>query len=122
MPSGSRISKKLMGIRPGAEEWPPAVRAGLDRAIQEALGGLPAGNESLWSSTMVKDEFVIRPGPEFKSDEGQRCRTFELQTQSAGVSRVYPALACMSGEDRKWRIQGGDGVGADDDSFVTSSS
>lgn len=122
MPSGSRISKKLVGIRPGAEEWPPAVRAGLDRAIQDALDGLPEGNESLWSSTMVKDEFVIRPGPEFNSDDGQRCRTFELQTQSAGVSRIYPALACMSADDRKWRIRGGDGVGADDDSFVTSSS
>jgi len=121
-PSGNMISKELQGIRPGAEEWPPAVRAGLDRAIQDALEGLPEGNESLWSSTMVKDEFVIRPGPEFNSDEGQRCRTFELVTQSAGVSRIYPALACMSGEDRKWRIPGGDGVGPDDDSFVTSSS
>lgn len=122
MPSGSRISKELVGIRPGAEDWPPAVRAGLDRAVKDALEGLPEGSESLWSSTMVKDEFVIRPGPRYDTGGGRSCRTFALTTHSAGVFRTYPALACISGEDRIWRIPGGDENGPGDASFVTSAS
>ena len=120
MPDGSQKSKELVGIRPGAEDWPPAVRAGLDRAIQDALGGMPDGKRSLWSSTVVKEEFVILPNATRKTGDGRRCRTFELNARSAGASRIYPALACMSDDGKKWRIPDNNGKLAKNDSFLTS--
>jgi hypothetical protein len=122
MPDGSRISKELVGIRPGAENWPPAVRAGLDRAIQDALDGATDGESSMWSSTMVKEEFVILPGAIRDTGHGERCRTFELTARGAGISRIYPAQACLSNKDRKWRILNKNGSGSDTDSFVSSAS
>jgi peptidoglycan hydrolase-like protein with peptidoglycan-binding domain len=122
MPDGSQTSKELVGVRPGAEDWPPAVRAGLDRTIQDALGELSAGESSLWSSTGVKEEFVVLPGTIRDTGDGGRCRTFELTARSAGVSRIYPALACVSGEGKKWRIPSNNGGRLDDNSFLTSAS
>jgi peptidoglycan hydrolase-like protein with peptidoglycan-binding domain len=122
MPDGSRTSKELVGVRPGAEDWPPAVRAGLDRAIQDALAGPSDGERSLWSSTMVKEEFTILPGATRDDGDGRRCRTFELTAHSAGVSRIYPALACMSGEGQKWRILDNHDGRPDDNSFLTNAS
>lgn len=122
MPGGRRISKELVGVRPGAENWPPAVRAGLDQAIQDALGGLPDGESSLWSSTMVKEEFVILPSTTRDTGDGVRCRTFELTARGAGVSRIYPAQACLSDEDQKWLIPNTNGDTSNADSFETSAS
>lgn len=122
MPGGRRISKELVGVRPGAENWPPAVRAGLDQAIQDALGGLPDGESSLWSSTMVKEEFVILPSTTRDTGDGVRCRTFELTARGAGVSRIYPAQACLSDEDQKWLIPNSNGDTSNADSFETSAS
>ncbi|MBE9558691.1 MAG: peptidoglycan-binding protein [Proteobacteria bacterium] len=122
MPDGSRISKELVGVRPGAEGWPPAVRAGLDQAIQDALGGLPDGESSLWSSTMVKEEFVILPGTTHDTVDGVRCRTFELTARGAGISRIYPAKACLSDKDQKWLIPNSNSDRSDANPFETSAS
>jgi hypothetical protein len=122
MPDGSQRSKELVGIRPGAEDWPPAVRAGLNRAIQDALGGPPDGEGTLWSSTVVKEEFVILPRAIRDTGDGEHCRTFELTARSAGISRVYPALACVSGDGKNWRIPGNNNGRPDQDSFLTSAS
>jgi peptidoglycan hydrolase-like protein with peptidoglycan-binding domain len=94
MADGSQESIELVGVRPGAEDWPPAARAGLDRAIQDALDELPEGESSQWSSTFVKEEFEI----------------------------PYPAQACISGDGGRWRIPNDTGAGADGDSFLTSAS
>ncbi len=122
MADGSRDSIELVGVRPGAEDWPPAARAGLDRAIQDALDKLPEGESSQWSSTFVKEEFEIRPGPTHDSGNEGRCRKFELTARSAGISRIYPARACISGDNNKWRIPNDTDVGTDGTSFLTSAS
>lgn len=109
MADGGRVTKELVGIRPGAEGWPPAVRAGLGRAIQDALGALAAGKSSQWSSTVIKEEFEIIPGPIRETGEGGRCRIFELIARSAGNSRSFPAKACALGGDNKWLIPGDSG-------------
>jgi peptidoglycan hydrolase-like protein with peptidoglycan-binding domain len=122
MADGSQESIELVGVRPGAEDWPPAARAGLDRAIQDALDELPEGESSQWSSTFVKEEFEILPGPTHDIGDDRRCRKFELTARSAGVSRTYPAQACISGDGGRWRIPNDTGAGADGDSFLTSAS
>ncbi len=103
---GGRRRMELVGIRPGAEDWPPAARAGLDRAIQDTLANLPDGEHGQWSSTVVKEEFEIRPGPIRNSRGGGRCRRFDLTARSAENSRTYPALACTWSVGKKWRIPG----------------
>lgn len=122
MADGSRDSIELVGVRPGAEDWPPAARAGLDRAIQDALDELPEGESSQWSSTFVKEEFEILPGPTHDAGDDGRCRNFELTARSAEISRIYPARACISGDNEKWRIPSDTGDGPDGDSFLTSAS
>lgn len=109
MADGSRVTKELVGIRPGAEGWPPAVRAGLGRAIQDALGALAAGESSPWSSTVIKEKFEIIPGPIRETDEGGRCRVFELIARSAGSSRIFPAKACALDGGDIWEIPGDSG-------------
>ncbi len=104
MPDGRQISKYLVGIRPGAEDWPPAVRAGLERAIQTTLNEAPDGKRNLWSSTVVEEEFEIRPGPVRGKIGSHRCRNFVMTARSAKGSRLYPAIACMQGADKVWRI------------------
>ena len=103
---GGRRRIDLVGIRPGAEDWPPAARAGLDRAIQDTLANLPDGEHGQWSSTVVTEEFEIRPGPIRNNRGGGRCRRFDLTARSAENSRTYPALACTWSVGKKWRIPG----------------
>jgi peptidoglycan hydrolase-like protein with peptidoglycan-binding domain len=122
MPDGSQRSKELVGIRPGTEDWPPAVRAGLDRAIQDALGGMRDGERSLWSSTVVKEDFVILPSATRDTADGRHCRTFELTARSASGSRNYPALACRSDDGKKWQIPDSNRKRPKNDSFLTSAS
>jgi peptidoglycan hydrolase-like protein with peptidoglycan-binding domain len=110
------------GSRDSIELVAPAARAGLDRAIQDALDELPEGESSQWSSTFVKEEFEIRPGPTHDSGNEGRCRKFELTARSAGISRIYPARACISGDNNKWRIPNDTDVGTDGTSFLTSAS
>lgn len=120
MADGSRDSMELVGVRPGAEDWPPAARAGLDRVIQDALDELSEGESSQWSSTFVKEKFEILLGPAYNSGDGGRCRVFELTARSAGLSRIYPARACKSGDDKKWQIPNDTGAGPNGNSFLTS--
>lgn len=103
---GTRASKELLGVRPGAEDWPPAARAGLDRAVQDALDSVPAGEKSVWTSTVVRGEFEIQPGPVRTLDGETHCRNFELVAETTGASRRYPALACKSGDSPEWHIPG----------------
>lgn len=106
MPDGTRRSKELLGVRPGADGWPPALKAGLDKAVQTVLDTLPAGEVSRWASTGVAETFEIRPGP-VQYGEGQvRCRNFELVARDEGPARLFPAVACQSGEGEKWTIPG----------------
>lgn len=114
LPDGQQISKYLVGIRPGADAWPPAVRAGLERAIQTTLNESQDGERNLWSSTVVEEEFEIRPGPVRGKIGSHRCRNFVMMARSAKGSRLYPAIACVQGADKIWRIPGGSGKNASD--------
>lgn len=120
MADDSRDSMELVGVRPGAEDWPPAARAGLDRVIQDALDELSDGKSSQWSSTFVKERFEILPGPIYNSGDGGRCRIFELIARGDGVSRIYPARVCKSGNDKKWKIPNDTGAGPNGNSVLTS--
>jgi hypothetical protein len=113
MPDGRQISKSLVGIRPGVEDWPPAVRAGLERAIQTTLNEVPEGERNVWSSTVVEEEFEIRPGPVRGKTGSLRCRNFVMTARSAKGSRLYPAIACMQGADKVWRIPSAPGQAPD---------
>ena len=119
MADGRRITKTLVGIRPGAKNWPPAVRAGLSRAIHDALDGLAAGEKSVWGSTVIKDEFEIVPGAVRDTEGGGQCRVFNLIASSAGNSRSYPALACTPNSGGEWRIPGDSDGGVDGVSLLT---
>lgn len=114
MADGRESSKYLVGIRPGTEGWPPAVRAGLERAIQTTLNETLDGQINSWSSTVVEEEFEIRPGSIRGKVGSQTCRNFVMTARSARGSRLYPAIACMQGADNIWRIPsepGGDSDG-----------
>lgn len=106
MAGGGSTRMELVGIRPGAKNWPPSVRAGLDRSIQDALNDLPAGTRSLWSSTVVQEQVQIIPGPARNIVGAGRCRRFSLSTRGSGAARVYPALACRRGAGEEWNIPG----------------
>jgi len=119
MADGTKISKYLMAIQPGSEDWPPAVRAGLDRAIQEALDNTAEGEEKLWTSTGVEEEFSIVPGPMIEKDGAVRCRNFQMTARSARGSRLYPAIYCSAGKGKMWQIPGDPGQAAGDLSQLT---
>lgn len=94
----------LVAIRPGAHNWPAAARAGLGEAMQATLGNGAIGEEVAWGSTAIGAKFGIKPTSEFDRDDSVRCRTYVLIRSDADNSRVYPAVACRSGESEPWLV------------------
>lgn len=94
----------LVAIRPGAHDWPAAARAGLGEAVQATLENGAIGEEVAWGSTAIGAKFGIKPTSEFDRDDGVRCRTYVLIRSDADNSRVYPAVACRSGEAEPWLV------------------
>lgn len=94
----------LVAIKPGGNVWPPAVRAGLDWAVQDALDDQPVGASIEWSSTSVPATFSIMPTGSREAEYGKICRTYILVRQSGGERRSYPAVACQEGKAGNWRI------------------
>lgn len=104
MADGRLVPKYLVGVRPGTGGWPPAVRAGLDHMIQTTLEQTPDGEHTVWTSTVVEDEFEIKPGPVRIVAGSKRCRNFVITARNAKGTRLYPALACTDGNSEDWAI------------------
>ena len=98
-------SARLVAALPGGKDWPPAVRAGLQAAVQEALNTRPVGRETAWRSTAIGDSFTILVTREFRDSDGMLCRTYVLTRRrgDTGPRRLYPALACKPAGDTIWR-------------------
>ena len=98
-------SVELVAIRLEGVDWPPAARAGLNRALQAALETTPKGKRIEWKSSAVETRVTISPTAE-RRDASSYCRTFVQNVRGTdGEMRIYPGLACreVSGE---WVIPG----------------
>lgn len=92
----------LVAIRPGARDWPPAARGGLNQAIQDTLENQPIGTEAEWGSTAVGAKFGVKLTSEADDPDGANCRTYVLIRSDADSPRVYPAVACRNEESGSW--------------------
>lgn len=95
---------ELVAVRPGGRGWPPAARAGLDRAVQDTLENMPTGEEVKWGSTAIGAKFGIRPTSESGREGGGRCRTYVLIRSDADNPRLYPAVACRAKKSESWFV------------------
>jgi peptidoglycan hydrolase-like protein with peptidoglycan-binding domain len=101
--SGEEIRKvDLVAIRPGARDWPPAARGGLNQAIQHTLENQPVGTEAKWESTAVGAKFGVVSTSEADRPDGANCRTYVLIRSDADSPRVYPAVACRNEKSGSW--------------------
>lgn len=94
----------LVAITPGAREWPPAARGGLDQAIQATLESQPIGTEAMWGSTAIGAKFGVKPTSEVNHPDGGICRTYVLIRSDADSPRVYPAVACRNPDSGSWLV------------------
>ncbi len=95
---------ELVAIRPGGHDWPPAVRAGLERSVQDMLENGEIGTETRWGSTAVGEAFVIEATGEIDRPDGVPCRTYVLVRSQSAKPRAYPAVACRSKESGPWLV------------------
>lgn len=101
---GEKWKVDLVAIEPGAREWPPAARGGLDQAIQASLESQPIGAKAMWGSTAIGAKFAVKPTSEIKQPDGGVCRTYVLIRSDADSPRVYPALACRDAASGAWLV------------------
>ena len=92
----------LVAIRPGARDWPPAARGGLNQAIQDTLENQPVGTEAKWESTAISSKFGVVSTSEADHPDGANCRTYVLIRSDADSPRVYPAVACRKEKSGSW--------------------
>ena len=95
---------ELVAIRPGGNDWPSAVRAGLEQGVQNVLENKQIGAESRWGSTAVGETFVIKATGNANRPDGLPCRTFVLVRSQTPSARAYPAIACRSKESEPWLV------------------
>jgi peptidoglycan hydrolase-like protein with peptidoglycan-binding domain len=98
----------LVAVQPGADGWPPIVRAALDRAVVQALESKDAEARMPWTSSGVDAEIVVEAGDRFADPLGRSCRRFAQVWDVGGQRWTYPALACRTASG-SWRIPGLDG-------------
>ncbi len=98
-------SVELVAIRLEGVDWPPAARAGLQRALQAALETAPKGERIEWKSSAVETRVTISPTAA-RQDASSYCRTFVQKVrQPDGQIRTYPGLACREASGQ-WVIPG----------------
>ena len=81
------------------------ARAGLGWAFEHALETAEDGEETIWSSSAVDTQVVIKPGPRVAAGRRQTCRSFVQVWSEPDGERTYPGLACRAGSG-KWAIPG----------------
>jgi peptidoglycan hydrolase-like protein with peptidoglycan-binding domain len=113
--SGGKIVtvRELVAIRPPTAAWPAAARTGFDWAVVNGLNNADKGSTPVaWTSSGVSDSFSIRIDPtpvklsaRLPGVSGtETCLRYRLtRTDPEGEGRIYPGLACQSG-NRQWRI------------------
>jgi peptidoglycan hydrolase-like protein with peptidoglycan-binding domain len=102
-------SRDLVAISPGAIGWPSEARVGFAWAISHALESEPEGDRIPWESTAIADRFVIVPGPSIGAGSSHHCRRLiEERIESDGATRLFPGVACRTGEGQ-WHLLGLDG-------------
>ncbi len=95
----------LVAIQPEGKSWPPAARAGLGWALQQALETKTEKQSIEWRSSGVDAEVTIRPTTAMSSSDSPYCRTFEQTVRQARGQRIYPGKACR-GAAGQWVIPG----------------
>lgn len=110
---------ELVAIQPGGPGWPPAARAGLGWALEDALESLKDGSATQWRSSGVDVRVGIRLGKSFERGDGKQCRTFVQTWLTAGHRKSYPGTACRDASGA-WQIPGLENTG--DGSLAVSGS
>jgi hypothetical protein len=104
--AGRRRRIRLVSLRPGWKDWPPAARTGLDWAIQDTLTNGAKGIGVEWGSSGVGTKLTILPGLTFTAKGKRRCRKFALVQAAPMAPRVFPAIACWDAKRSKWLVPG----------------
>ena len=112
---GSETDVELVAVQLAGRSWPPAARAGLGWALQEALETKAEGQSIEWSSSGVDAKVTIEPTTALREGalrEGASsaggspyCRTFEQTVRGPAGARIYPGKACRSASGQ-WLIPG----------------
>ncbi len=102
---GSETDVELVAVHLQGKGWPPAARAGLGWALQEALETKSDGQSIEWGSSGVDAKVTIKPTAALSEDDSPYCRTFEQTVRSGAGERIYPGKACRSASGQ-WLIPG----------------
>jgi hypothetical protein len=105
----SESQVELVAVRLEGNGWPPAARAGLGWALQQALETKTEKQSIEWRSSGVEAEVTITPTAAMNTDESPYCRTFEQTVRRARGQRIYPGKSCRSASGQ-WQIPGFEGV------------
>jgi surface antigen len=95
----------LVAVQPEGKSWPPAARAGLGWALQQALETKTEEQSIEWRSSGVDAEVTIRPTAAMNTGDSPYCRTFEQTVRQVRGQRIYPGQACRS-LSGQWHIPG----------------
>ena len=96
---------ELIAVSPKGKGWPPAARAGLGWALQQALETKTENQSIEWRSSGVDAEVTITPTTAMNTGGSPYCRTFEQTVRRARGQRIYPGKSCRS-PSGQWRIPG----------------
>ena len=100
---------ELVAVRLEGDGWPPAARAGLGWALQQALETKPEKQSIEWRSSGVEAEVTITPTTAINTGDSPYCRTFEQTVRRAAGQRIYPGKSCRSASGQ-WHIPGLEGI------------
>ncbi len=96
---------ELVGVQLEGEGWPPAARAGLGWALQQALETKTEKQSIEWHSSGVDAKVTIRPTTAIVAGDSPYCRTFEQTVRHPRGQRIYPGKACRN-PSGQWLIPG----------------
>jgi hypothetical protein len=105
----SESQVELVAVRLEGDGWPPAARAGLGWALQQALETKTDKQSIEWRSSGVEAEVTITPTTAMNTGESPYCRTFEQTVRRPRGQRIYPGKSCRSASGQ-WQIPGLEGV------------
>ncbi len=103
--SGSEADVELVAVQLEGKSWPPAARAGLGWALQEALETKADGQSIEWGSSGVDAKVTIKPTAALSEGDSPYCRTFEQTVRGGAGERIYPGKACRNASGQ-WLVPG----------------